>query len=479
MVAVPRAAPTATSTPPFSALHLVSDDTPLVRELESRLVRAGVRVTHGPSVPEEIDAIAFLDGLADGNGAHTATLDCFRRLRAFAQRHRERAVRISVVVDLGGDFGLRTNPSDRAAFAGIIGLAKTAAREWPNAKVKVIDVAASSSDLTSSADRLCIELLTTGDELEVGLSPSGERIVPALQPAPPSGVQTTRPLTEGGVWVVSGGARGVTSPCLQALARRRRLRFVLLGRTAIGREEAPSLRTLRTDAELKQGLRAAALARGENPTPRQLQQEAAAILGAREARETCEALRALGSEVRYETVDVANASAVKTVLDQVRQSWGPIRGFVHAAGVLADKALHEKTDEQFERVFTPKVAGLSALLEATRHDPLEVLCCFSSVAARAGNKGQADYAAANEILNKRCQAEQHRRGSACTVRAINWGPWDGGMVTPALKAHFASMGVAVIPIAGGAEAFADIVTGACPTTVECVVGGIIPGQPAV
>ena len=79
-------------------------------------------------------------------------------------------------------------------------------------------------------------------------------------------------------------------------------------------------------------------------------------------------------------------------------------------------------------------------------------CLFSSVAARGGNSGQADYAMANEVLNKVAAAEARRR-TGCRVVAIGWGPWDGGMVTPALRSHFQARGIALLGLAAGAEAF--------------------------
>ena len=156
--------------------------------------------------------------------------------------------------------------------------------------------------------------------------------------------------------------------------------------------------------------------------------------------------------------------------------WGPITGIVHGAGVLADKRLADKTVEQFDRVFGTKVDGLRALLDATASDPLTMICLFSSVAARAGNPGQSDYAMANEVLNKIGAREYRRRGGACLVKSINWGPWEGGMVTPALAAEFAKRGVALIPVATGARMFCEELETAPSSDVEVVIGGLLSGE---
>jgi len=78
---------------------------------------------------------------------------------------------------------------------------------------------------------------------------------------------------------------------------------------------------------------------------------------------------------------------------------------------------------------------------------------------------------ANEVLNKVAQAEFARRGGRCLVRSINWGPWDGGMVTPALREHFRTQGVGLIPHDEGAAAFVAEFSGAATAAeVEVVIG---------
>lgn len=425
----------------------------------------------GAIVPETATRVLLLNALspcASTAGANAIVFETFSVLRALGQSHRTRPVELFVAQALGGDFGFVTNPADRAVLGAVAGIAKSAAREWPHATVRVVDLPAAATT-EELAEKVGGELSVAGPEIEVGLAANGQRITPRLVPAITCGAATFAPKS-GDVWIVSGGARGVTAACLQALAQRAPLRFALLGRTPIDEPEVSAAGGRTTDAELKRALLGDARTRGVKLTPPQLQRQVGGILAAREARAACEALRATGAEVRYFAIDVADAKAVAHTVAEVRQQWGPICGVVHAAGVLADKVLHEKTDEQFLSVYRTKVDGFHALLAATRDDPLTALGCFSSVAGRAGNAGQSDYAAANEALNKLCQAEQHCRGAGCVVRAINWGPWDGGMVSPGLKTHFAAMGVALIPIAGGAEVFADIMTGVRPTTVECVVG---------
>src|SRR5439155_10557670 len=121
-----------------------------------------------------------------------------------------------------------------------------------------------------------------------------------------------------------------------------------------------------------------------------------------------------------------------------------ITGVVHGAGVLADRRIEDQTDDQFDMVYSTKVAGLRAVLAATAADPLRLLAVFSSSTGRFGRAGQVAYAAANEALNKLAQAEARRR-PGCRVAAVNWGPGEGGMVTPAPRPVVAGRGLGLIP----------------------------------
>jgi NAD(P)-dependent dehydrogenase (short-subunit alcohol dehydrogenase family) len=273
----------------------------------------------------------------------------------------------------------------------------------------------------------------------------------------------------GDVVLVSGGARGVTAACLETWARDSRARFVLLGRTVLADEPA-ACAGIEDEAGLKKALLAEARAAGQTPRPAELGVRVHALQANREIGRTLLAIKTAGGQARYEAVDVGDRAALVRTLARVRAEWGPIAGLVHAAGVLADKKISEKTDEQWGRVFDTKVAGLRALLLATASDPLKLICVFSSVSARCGNNGQADYAMANEVLAKVAWAEARRRPGVL-VKSLGWGPWEGGMVTPQLKQRFAALGVPMIPLAVGARMFADELQGAQPRQVELVLGG--------
>ncbi|MEI6413351.1 MAG: KR domain-containing protein, partial [Pseudomonadota bacterium] len=122
------------------------------------------------------------------------------------------------------------------------------------------------------------------------------------------------------------------------------------------------------------------------------------------------------------------------------------------------------------RTLSTKVMGLRILLEATHGDDLELLCLFSSVAARSGNRGQSDYALSNETLHRVAAAEWVRRKGRCQVRSIGWGPWEAGMVTPSVRTHFEARGIPLISLKDGGRAFVREVGTGREGDVEVLLG---------
>ncbi|NCC94864.1 MAG: SDR family oxidoreductase, partial [Opitutae bacterium] len=173
--------------------------------------------------------------------------------------------------------------------------------------------------------------------------------------------------------------------------------------------------------------------------------------------------------VEYRSIDVRRTEALKAVLDESRGRFGPIRALIHGAGTLADRRIADKTDAQFATVFDTKVQGLENLLALTADDPLRYIVLFSSVSARLGNPGQVDYAMANEVLNKTA-LDIARMKPETRVLAINWGPWDGGMVNAGLKRHFSARGISLLAPAAGAAAMVRTMADPGLAAVEILVG---------
>lgn len=103
----------------------------------------------------------------------------------------------------------------------------------------------------------------------------------------------------------------------------------------------------------------------------------------------------------------------------------PIRGVIHAAGVIEDGLLAQQTWNQFQRVMQVKIQGGWNLHRISQSWPLDFFVCFSSIASLLGSVGQGNYAAANAFLDG---LVQYRRRLGLPGLSINWGPWaEAGM----------------------------------------------------
>jgi acyl transferase domain-containing protein/NADPH:quinone reductase-like Zn-dependent oxidoreductase/NADP-dependent 3-hydroxy acid dehydrogenase YdfG/acyl carrier protein len=129
---------------------------------------------------------------------------------------------------------------------------------------------------------------------------------------------------------------------------------------------------------------------------------------------------ATGVKVRSVACDVTDTSAVAEMISDLAASALPLRGIIHAAGVLDDAPLPEQSIERFDRVAGPKISGARNLLGATRRLPLDFVVLYSSSSAVLGSPGQANYAAANAWLDSVALRE---RAEGRPVTSIAWGAW--------------------------------------------------------
>jgi acyl carrier protein/NAD(P)-dependent dehydrogenase (short-subunit alcohol dehydrogenase family) len=339
----------------------------------------------------------------------------------------------------GKDTGL-TDPLS----GGLAGLTKTAAHEWSKVSCKAIDLGL-FSDCAAEAKAVADELFLYGP-LEVGLTPEGRTALKIID-LPALSLPEAAPLQAGDVVVITGGGRGVTAAAAVALARAYKPMLVLLGRSQELQTEPEWLASLQDESRIKRAILEHAT---EKLHPREIEERYRSVVAGRELRATLTMIAQAGGQAVYRSVDIRDAAAVSSLFGEIRREYGPIRGIVHGAGVLADRLINDKTLEQFVLVYGTKVKGLRALLNATATDDLRFIAMFASTTGRFGRSGQVDYAVANEILNKMARAESRRR-PACRNVSINWGPWDGGMVTPSLKKIFADEGISLIGLNEGGE----------------------------
>jgi acyl transferase domain-containing protein/Zn-dependent alcohol dehydrogenase/acyl carrier protein len=127
-----------------------------------------------------------------------------------------------------------------------------------------------------------------------------------------------------------------------------------------------------------------------------------------------------GAEIAVLPGDVSQRADVERVLAQIAAQMPPLRGVIHAAGVLDDGVLAQQNWSRFQTVKAPKIDGAWHLHELTAPMPLDFFILFSAGASLLGSPGQANYAAANAYLDGLAHM---RRAANLPALSINWGAW--------------------------------------------------------
>ncbi len=135
-----------------------------------------------------------------------------------------------------------------------------------------------------------------------------------------------------------------------------------------------------------------------------------------------------GASLEVAQADVRQIDELKQVIQQIDSRY-PLRGVIHAAGVLDDGPLQEQTWERLAHVMGPKVWGAWNLHTLTQDMDLDFWVLFSSVASLIGNWRQSGYAAANAFLDA---LAHYRKSRNLPALSVNWGAWaEVGMVKDA------------------------------------------------
>ncbi|MGD9644844.1 MAG: SDR family NAD(P)-dependent oxidoreductase [Pirellulales bacterium] len=372
------------------------------------------------------------------------------------------------LTSLGGKFGVDADGEAALTAAPTIGIAKTLLRENPKLVVKSIDVDPALAP-ASLAAQLLAELAAGDPLVEVGLSRQG-RWQLKLEKDPARLDASTLVLEPGAVVLVTGGAYGVTADVARALAERWQPRLILVGRSPLPGPEGAETAG-QSPAELRRYLLTEAKSRGQRVVPADIERQISRILKDRQIRANVEACQSAGATVEYLALDVRDAAAFTALIDGLYERYGRIDGVVHGAGIVEDKRIRDKTTESFANVFRTKVTSALVLAEKLRPEGLKFLVFFSSVSGRFGNAGQVDYSAANEFLNKLANYLDARWPA--NVVAMNWGPWDGGMVTDELRRMYATVGFDMIPIDVGVRFFTHEIERSERRSAEVVVSGSV------
>jgi acyl transferase domain-containing protein/selenocysteine lyase/cysteine desulfurase len=163
-----------------------------------------------------------------------------------------------------------------------------------------------------------------------------------------------------------------------------------------------------------------------------------------------------GAHVAVVQADVSDAQKLAEALVQISASLPPLRGVIHAAGVLSDGVLDRQPWEEFAQVLAPKVAGAWNLHRLTQASPLDFFILFSSSATILGPKGQGAHAAANAFLDA---LALFRCAAGLPATSINWGPWAvvGAAAERDVGRRLSQYGIGTIAPEEGLQALAQVI----------------------
>jgi myxalamid-type polyketide synthase MxaD len=296
------------------------------------------------------------------------------------------------------------------------GLGRVIAQEHPMLLGGLIDLESMASPRDADAQQLWEEISTPDGEDQIAFR-QGRRYVARLVRKRQSATQDT-PLRwrPDGSYLISGGLGDLGLLVARWMVEQGARRLVLLGRTKLPpRANWSSVET-----------------------------------GSRLAHQiaTIHELEALGASVHLASVDVANETQLSGFLNEFRcEGWPPIRGVVHAAGVLQDGLLVQLDAAQLNTVLRPKMIGGWLLHRLLKGAPLDFFVLFSSAGSLMGQPGQGNYAAANAFLDA---LAHHRKAQGQPAMSINWGAWaDLGFADTLggkrLAARLALLGIGSMP----------------------------------
>ncbi len=396
---------------------------------------------------EEIDAFEQIDAYAPVRSLYNIARSILSPLALEGQK-----IKLLAATTLGGSFTIDSTEEFNPLNASVPGFIKTFAREYQNSTSRCVDFA-SAIKIEDRADLILAEL-KNDDKALWEVAYDGKR---RSTPEPvPTAVNKRNPskldLDSSSVILVTGGARGITADLCVELGQRHKPVFVIVGRGIRPSEaEDPAYKSLNTPKELKAAIMDKLRREAKPLSIPAIESVYQRLIKEREIRNNLQRIEATGARVQYCSLDVRDRNAFCELIDRLYESFGKIDAVLNGAGVIEDAFIKDKPLSSFDRVFGTKVDAALTLASRLQFDSLKYFILFSSVVGRTGNAGQADYVAANEVMNK--LAIKLNKQAPGRVISIGWGPWRGGMASDDLEEVFARYGWSMIEAGDGRKAF--------------------------
>jgi NAD(P)-dependent dehydrogenase (short-subunit alcohol dehydrogenase family)/acyl carrier protein len=374
---------------------------------------------------------------------------------------------VAAITGRGGMFGIEPSTGLDPGHFAVADFVKTLALELDSVRCRVLDV--DSTDGRAILRRKIMdELAADEDTLQIGL-PGDRRLTVATRfhaVEPRAKVKTP---DSSWVFVLTGGARGITAEIARTIAHQYKSRMILAGASPMPQEESSDTASLTDAAAIRAVLLDRLRKEGRQVKPAAVEAAYQRLSRDREIRRNLADIASTGAPVEYHSVDVRDESAFSLLIDQVYARYGRIDVVIHGAGIIEDKLIRDKAPDSFDRVIHTKADSSFVLLQKLHFTDLKCLVLMSSISAALGNRGQSDYAAANGVMNGIASVVAARHPGQ--VVALNWGPWDrAGMVSQSVRDQFLATGVQMIDVEGGVKVTLDAIE-AGETFPLVIVGG--------
>ncbi|MCE7741284.1 MAG: acyltransferase domain-containing protein [Candidatus Heimdallarchaeota archaeon] len=257
--------------------------------------------------------------------------------------------------------------------------------------------------------------------------------------------------------LVTGGGRGITFKCLEALCTIVKSKVAIFGIEDISNVDSEAL--LLSPEELeerKQKLIEELKETEEKVTPVLIDRHWNNFLFGLEVVRNLEILRKKKIKVEYRRVDVTNTKDVEEAIRDIESHFETsVSHIIHGAGLEESKSFKKKKLDFSSLIVSVKVEGIWNILNSIDTKKLKRVVCFTSIAGRYGNRGQVDYSFANGYLSRLCWKLNQQGVSAV---ACDWSAWGGvGMATRgSIMDILTSQGINPIPVQEGTESFVKL-----------------------
>ena len=240
------------------------------------------------------------------------------------------------------------------------------------------------------------------------------------------------PLTSDSVVLLFGGGVGIAAEVGVDLAQRYACKVIALGRTDWhGENPFPDAEESVLSSLVYQELQS--LYPHEKIDLSTLQIALQRTKRQRDLAMTARRIAAAGGQFEYVCADVTNPHDVNYAISHIQSQWGNIDVVIHAAGVVEDSLISEKSADSFRRVLHTKARSALYLYRALQAHPPLLIAFFSSLVAHTGNAGQTDYCAANEVLSAIAKQWSEQNESVRVVTYL-WSVWtETGLASQAVQ----------------------------------------------